>query len=145
MPAPKPVYIPPPQLDLSEEVITRPVQNEEEREEKTLTVEKLSGSLSKFLGFIASIGLPPELMRVKIIEYSQIAEETGVCEALIETIEYYFPDTEISPVIFLAVAGIAFAVAVITDRLEIKKQLDKKSESKTNKINKINKENKDGR
>ena len=145
MPAPKPVYIPPPQLDLSEEVITQPTQNEEEQEEKTLTVEKLSGSLSKFLGFVASIGLPPELMRVKIIEYSQIAEETGVCEALIETIEYYFPDTEISPVMFLAVAGIAFAVAVITDRLEIKKQLDKKNEkkeSKTNKIDNTNKENK---
>ena len=126
MPAPKPVYIPPPQLDLSEEVITQPTQNEEEQDEKSLSIEKLSGSLSKFLGFIASIGLPPELMRVKIVEYSQIAEETGVCEALIETIEYYFPDTEISPVMFLAVAGIAFAVAVITDRLKIKEELEKK-------------------
>ena len=126
MPAPKPVYIPPPQLDLSEEVITQPTQNEEEQDEKSLSVEKLSGSLSKFLGFVAAIGLPPELMRVKIVEYSQIAEETGVCEALIETIEYYFPDTEISPVMFLAVAGIAFAVAVITDRLKIKEELEKK-------------------
>jgi len=132
LPAPKPVFIPPPQLDVSEELVNvQSVEQTEEKAEDKLT-EKLSGSLSRFLGFIAALGLPPEIMRVKIIEYSQIAEETGVCDALLETIDYYFPDAQISPIMFLAIAGIAFAVAVITDRIETKKQYEK-----------INKQNKD--
>lgn len=123
-----------PVLDLDEEIegMTE-VPEEEEMEEKEragIAKEKVVTSFSKLLGFIAAIGLPREVAAQKVEYYSQLAEETGVTEALMDTIEYYFPDFEMSPVVVLAVTGIAFASAVIADRQQTIQQM-KKLQKKT--------------
>jgi len=98
----------------------------EEVDLKDAGKEKLAASFARLLGFVAAIGLPPDVMKQKIEEYSKLAEETGVAEALIDTIDYYFPDMEMSPAIVLAISGIAFASAVMADRAEIKKRYETK-------------------
>ena len=118
-----------PKLDLDEEIDSFEEEMDtasEEEEKGRLGREKLANSFSKLFGFVAAIGLPQEIMAQKIQYYSQLADETGVTEALIDTIEYYFPETEMSPAIALAVTGIAFASAVISDRMQIKKRYEQK-------------------
>jgi len=93
---------------------------------KDLGREKMANAFSKLLGFVAAIGLPQEVMKEKIIFYSQLADETGVSEALIDTIEYYFPDVEASPAIVLALTSTAFVTAVMADRAETMKRFKPK-------------------
>ena len=102
---------------------------EEISPEQDLGKEKMATAFAKLLGFVAAIGLPSNVMKIKIKEYSQLAEETGVADALIDVIEYYFPDVEASPVIVFGITGIAFASAVMADRAEIKEKLKKKQET----------------
>jgi len=143
MGVPKPVL---PKLDLSEEVYITDIEekeNEENENEGGLS-EGLSKSIARVLGFVCTLGLPPELMRIKVREYSEIAEETGVCDALLDVIEYYFPDMNVSPPAMVLITGIAFLSYVAVDRIELSRQLkknkkEKDSEKKINNNNEVNK------
>lgn len=129
-----------PQLDLDEELESEEVFDETEEEgkdEEGIAREKIVTSFSKLLGFVAAIGLPKAVMAEKINYYSQLAEETGVTEALMDTIEYYFPDVEMSPAIVLAVTGIAFASAVIADRQETMRKFQKAEKMKGRPVKQI--------
>ncbi len=140
---PKPVL---PKLDLSEEVYITDIEekeNEENGNESGLS-EGLSKSIARVLGFVCAIGLPPELMKAKVVEYSEVAEETGVCDALLDVIEYYFPDMNVSPAAMVLITGIAFLSYVAIDRIELSRQLkknkkEKEPEKKINNAKEVNK------
>lgn len=119
---PKPVL---PVLNSEDEKVIEEPSEETERPE-IIGREKLVNSVARFLGFVASIGLPSDLMQIKIEEYTNIAMSTGVSEALITTVEYYFPDMEFSPALSLVITGIAFGSAVFADRARINKELEEK-------------------
>lgn len=118
-----------PKLNLEDEVGGEGYEDEytqTQDETRDFGKEKMANAFAKVLGFVAAIGLPQEVMKEKIIYYSQLAEETGVAEALIDTIEYYFPDIEASPALVLALTGTAFFSAVMADRAETKKKFQPK-------------------
>jgi len=115
------VGIPKPRInfDLEEEELIDEDYQEVEETPEEIGKERLIQSFSKILGFIAAIGLPKEVFYQKVQEYSDLADKTGVTEALITTIEYYFPDVELSPAIMLLITGVAFVSAVLADRASV--------------------------
>lgn len=121
-----------PTLNLKDEIVEEEEKVEEsEGEETPITKERVVKGLSKLLGFVSAIGLPKEVFVEKSQEYAILAEETGVTEALLDTIEYYFPDLELSPAIVLMITGVAFASAVISDRQQTLQKFAKKQETKS--------------
>lgn len=125
MPAPPPIL---PQIDESEEIIN--VNEVGELAEEETKNEKLAQAISRLIAFICCIGLPPQLVKVKVQEYADVADETGVSQALIDVIDYYFPDLELTPAVSLLIAGGAFASYVLTDRMQLRDQNTKKQEER---------------
>jgi|GEM_PF-5743860 len=127
-----------PELNLEDEIVDtmEDIEIDEKEQEKELARDKLETGVSKLLGFVASIGLPKDIMSIKVNEYSAVAMETGVAGALIDTIEYYFPDVEMSPALVLLVSGVAFASAVMADRQQIKQKYKKQKGKKVEEIKK---------
>jgi len=137
MPIPKPVI---PQLDVEEEIYAQQQNEEEASEEKDVKDEilhdKLSNAFSKIIGFISCVGLPPDVAKEKAREYSVLADEIGVSDAVVEVLEFYMPLDTMSPLTLLLITVVIYAVAVISDRMALQEKLKQQKEMETKVKNK---------
>lgn len=129
MSIPKPVL---PKLDVEEEVYAQQQNQGEESEETEVKDEilhdKLSNAFSKIIGFISCIGLPPDVAKEKAREYSVLADELGVSDAVVEVMEYYMPLDTMNPLTMLFITVVIYAVAVVSDRMALQEKLKQQKE-----------------
>ena len=108
------------------EELSKPPSAPPPEEPKTIDSKATKEAFANMIGFMSAMGLPEEEFPKKQKFYKQQALDLGLIDNLQLVIKEYMPDTEISPVMALAISLAIYGFVVYTDRQQTIKEYNLK-------------------
>ncbi len=106
-----------PELETPAEYVVEEEEFEPETEpEENEGFQRLAKVAAKLIAFVSVLGLPAELKKGKMLEYEDLAYDTGLADAVIDVLEYYMPSLEDRPEYALLFALAMYLTYVMIDR-----------------------------
>lgn len=130
-----PLVTPPKLLPEGEEEIEETPEMEYDAK-RIAQLEKAFANSIAFMSVMAvnavTGGIPSDLFKQKVSEYTDLAMETGFAQSLVTIVDIYLADYEMAPWLALIAGGLGFFSVVVADIFRLKEEKAKKAaDSKT--------------